>query len=146
MTDTDTGPFEIVDPAFAGYLLGNAELETLAFGFRWIEGLVWMGDWNCLLFQDLPRNRTMRWSEDQGQSIYRAPSGHANGQTRDRQGRLIACSHEARSITRTEHDGRVVTLLDSHAGKRLNAPNDVAVKSDGTIWFSDPLYGISNDY
>ncbi|MCP1169538.1 SMP-30/gluconolactonase/LRE family protein [Limimaricola litoreus] len=139
-------PFEIIDAAFAGYLLPNAGLEELASGFRWIEGLVWMGDWNCLLFQDLPRDRTMRWSEDQGVTVHRAPSGHANGQARDRQGRLIACSHRHRCVTRTEYDGRISILADRHAGKRLNAPNDVAVKSDGTIWFTDPLYGISNDY
>lgn len=139
-------PFEIVDPAFAGYTLPNAGLEKLADGFRWLEGLVWMGDWNCLLFQDLPRNRIMCWSETLGVSIYREPSNYANGQTRDRQGRLISCSHRGRCLYRTEHDGRVVTLVDRHEGKRLNAPNDVAVKSDGTIWFSDPLHGISNDY
>src|SRR5690348_15092857 len=105
-----------------------------------------MGDAGYLLFQDLPRNRTMRWIEDVGVSVYRAPSGYANGQTRDRRGRLIACSHERRCLTRTEFDGTVTTLVTHHNGKRLNAPNDVVVKSDGTIWFSDPLYGISNDY
>ena len=138
--------FEIVDPRFRHYILGNASLEQLATGFRWIEGLVWMGDWNCLLFEDLPRNRIMRWSEADGVSIYREPSNYTNGQTRDRQGRLISCSHRGRCLYRTEHDGRVVTLVDRHNGRRLNAPNDVAVKSDGTIWFTDPLYGISNDY
>ena len=138
--------FEIVDPRFRHYILGNASLEQLATGFRWIEGLVWMGDWNCLLFEDLPRNRIMRWSEADGVSIYREPSNYTNGQTRDRQGRLISCSHRGRCLYRTEHDGRVVTLVDRHDGRRLNAPNDVAVKSDGTIWFTDPLYGISNDY
>jgi gluconolactonase len=138
--------FEIIDPRFARYILGNADLETLATGFRWLEGLVWMGDWNCLLFQDLPRNRIMRWSEDLGVSVYRAPSDYANGQARDRQGRLISCSHHGRCLYRTEYDGRVVTLVDRHAGKRLNAPNDVVVKSDGTVWFTDPLYGISTDY
>ena len=139
-------PFEIIDPAFAGYTLSNAGLEKIAHGFRWLEGLVWMGDWNCLLFQDLPHNRIMRWSEDAGISVYREPSDYANGQTRDKQGRLISCSHHGRCLYRTEHDGRVVTLVDRHDGKRLNAPNDVVVKSDGTVWFSDPLYGISNDY
>jgi gluconolactonase len=88
----------------------------------------------------------MRWSETDGVSIYREPSNYTNGQTRDRQGRLISCSHRGRCLYRTEHDGRVVTLVDQHNGRRLNAPNDVAVKSDGTIWFTDPLYGISNDY
>lgn len=137
---------EIIDPIFAGYVLGNAGLEELAAGFHWTEGPVWMGDWDCLLFEDLPRNRIMRWSERDGLSIYREPSDYANGQTRDRQGRLVSCSHRGRCLTRTEHDGRVTMLVDRHDGKRLNAPNDVVVKSDGTIWFSDPVYGISTDY
>jgi gluconolactonase len=138
--------FDIRSPRFARYILSNAALETLATGFRWIEGPVWMGDANCLLFQDLPNDRTMRWIEGQGVSVYRAPSHFANGQTRDRQGRLIACSHRGRCLYRTEYDGHVTTLVDRHAGKRLNSPNDVVVKSDGSIWFTDPLYGISNDY
>ena len=138
--------FEVFDRRFARYILDNAPLEELATGFRWVEGLVWMGDWNCLLFEDLPRNRIMRWSEAEGISIYREPSNYTNGQTRDRNGRLISCSHEKRCIFRTEHDGAITTLVDSHAGRRLNSPNDVAVKSDGTIWFSDPVYGISTDY
>ena len=138
--------FEICSPHFAGYILNNAALETLATGFRWIEGPVWMGDANCLLFQDIPNDRTMRWTEGPGVSVYRAPSNYANGQTRDRQGRLIACSHRSRCLYRTEYDGRVTKLIDRHAGRRLNSPNDVVVKSDGSIWFTDPLYGISNDY
>jgi gluconolactonase len=138
--------FEIRDRRFAHYVLSNAPLEELASGFRWIEGLVWMGDADCLLFQDIPRNRTMRWTEAGGVSVFRAPSDFANGQTRDRQGRLITCSHRGRCLYRTEPDGRVTTLVTHHDGKRLNAPNDVVVKSDGTIWFSDPLYGIQSDY
>lgn len=138
--------FEICEPRFAQYVLDNAPLEELATGFRWIEGLVWMGDAGCLLFQDLPRDRTMRWIESAGISIYRTPSGFANGQTRDRQGRLISCSHHERCLFRTELDGTLTRLIDRHEGKRLNAPNDVTVKSDGTIWFTDPLYGIQNDY
>ncbi|KMO44389.1 gluconolactonase [Methylobacterium tarhaniae] len=138
--------FEIHDERFKHYILGNAPLEELGSGFRWIEGPVWMGDADCLLFQDLPRNRTMRWIEGAGFSVYRQPSNYANGQTRDREGRLIACSHRGRCLYRTEYDGTVTTLVDGHAGKRLNSPNDVVVKSDGTIWFSDPVYGISNDY
>ncbi len=138
--------FEIRDSRFGHYILANAPLEKLAEGFRWIEGPVWMGDADCLLFQDLPRNRTMRWNEATGVSVYRAPSDYANGQTRDRQGRLIACSHRGRCLYRTELDGRVTTLVTRHDGKRLNAPNDVVVKSDGSIWFTDPLYGIQTDY
>jgi gluconolactonase len=138
--------FEIRDPKFARYLLGNAPLETLASGFRWIEGLVWMGDAQCLLFQDLPRDRTMRWIEGSGVSVYRSPSGYGNGQTRDRQGRLISCSHRERCLFRTELDGSVTRLVARHDGRRLNSPNDVTVKSDGSIWFTDPLYGIQSDY
>ena len=137
---------EVHDRRFAHYVLDNAPLEELASGFRWVEGLVWMGDADCLLFQDLPRDRTMRWIESVGLSVYRAPSGYANGQARDRQGRLISCSHRERCLFRTEFDGTVMRLIDRHNGKRLNAPNDVTVKSDGTIWFTDPLYGIQNDY
>jgi gluconolactonase len=137
---------EVSDPRFTDYLLDNAQLEVLAEGFRWIEGPVWMGDAGCLLFQDLPRNRTMRWIEDGGVSVYRAPSRFANGQARDREGRLISCSHLDRCLYRTELDGTITKLVDRHDGKRLNAPNDVAVKSDGSIWFTDPLYGIQNDY
>jgi gluconolactonase len=144
-TQTRDG-FDIRNAQFRGYILDNARLETLASGFRWIEGPVWMGDADCLLFQDLPHDRTMRWSERQGVSVYRSPSNYANGQTRDRFGRLIACSHRGRCLYRTEYDGRVTMLVDRHDGKRLNAPNDVVVKSDGSIWFTDPLYGISNDY
>jgi gluconolactonase len=138
--------FDIRDPRFAHYVLANAPLEELAAGFRWIEGLVWMADAGCLLFQDLPRDRTLRWIEGAGVSVFRAPSGYANGQTRDRQGRLISCSHRERCLFRTELDGGVTRLVDRHDGRRLNAPNDVAVKSDGSIWFTDPLYGIQTDY
>ena len=138
--------FEIREARFAHYILANASLEQLADGFRWVEGLVWMGDAGCLLFQDLPRDRTMRWIEDAGVSVYRAPSGYANGQTRDCQGRLISCSHRERCLFRTELGGSITRLVDRHGGRRLNSPNDVAVRSDGTIWFTDPLYGIQTDY
>ena len=138
--------FQIRDRRFARYILANAPLEELASGFRWIEGLAWMGDAGCLLFQDLPRDRTMRWIDGVGLSIYRAPSGYANGQTRDRQGRLISCSHRERCLLRTELNGSVTRLVDRHDGLRLNSPNDVRVKSDGSIWVTDPLYGIQTDY
>ncbi|MBP0617886.1 SMP-30/gluconolactonase/LRE family protein [Jiella mangrovi] len=141
----DTG-IEVLDPRFARYILGNAPIEKLAEGFRWIEGLVWMGDWNTLLFQDLPRDRTMAFSEAAGLTVWRTPSGNANGQARDRQGRVIFCSNRERAVGRVEHDGSVTILADRFEGRRLNSPNDVVVKSDGTIWFTDPVYGISNDY
>jgi gluconolactonase len=138
--------YEIKDRRFAHCLLHNATLEPLASGFRWLEGPVWIGDADCLLVQDVPRDRTLRWSEQAGVTVFRTPSNYANGQTRDRQGRLISCSHGGRCLYRTEYDGSVTTLVTHHDGKRLNSPNDVAVKSDGTIWFTDPTYGISNDY
>jgi gluconolactonase len=138
--------FEIRDSRFAHYILANAFLEELATGFRWIEGLVWMGDADCLLFQDLLRDRTMRWIENAGVAVYREPSGYASGETRDRQGRLVSFSHRERCLLRTEPGGTVTRLVDRHDGRRLKAPNDVAVKSDGTIWFTDPLYGIQTDY
>ncbi len=143
---SDTDGFVTFDPIFNQYVLPNAPLEELAGGYRWVEGLVWMGDANCLLFEDLPRNRTMRYIEGAGVSVYREPSHYANGQCRDRQGRLISCSHHDRCLYRTELDGKITKLVDSHAGKRLNAPDGVIVKSDGTIWFTDPLYGIQRDY
>lgn len=136
----------IVDPAFAGFLLANAELTHLAGGFLWTEGPVWMGDWNALLFQDLPRQRTMRWDEVSGATVWRESSHYGNGQTRDLQGRLVVCSHRRRALERVEFDGSVTTLVTHHDGKRLNAPNDIVTHPDGSLWFTDPLYGISNDY
>ncbi|AMM18647.1 gluconolactonase (plasmid) [Burkholderia sp. PAMC 28687] len=137
---------EIIDPCFKPMVLPNAPLELLGEGFRWLEGPVWFADQECLLFSDLPNDRIMRWTPDGGISMFRQPSGFANGHTRDLQGRLIGCSHQNRCITRTELDGRVVVLVDRYEGKRLNSPNDVIVKSDETIWFSDPPYGIQTDY
>lgn len=134
------------DPRFDALVLFNAELELLAEGFRWLEGPVWFGDHRCLLFSDIPGNRTLRWSEQQGVSVFRDPSQFGNGQTRDRQGRLITCHHRSRCLTRLEHDGTSTTLVSHADGLRLNAPNDVVVKRDGTLWFSDPLYGLMNDY
>ena len=137
---------ESFDPRFAELVLFNAELELLADGFRWLEGPVWFGDHRCLLFNDIPNNRTMRWSEQHGVTTFLEPSDFANGQTRDREGRLIQCHHRSRCLTRLEHNGSTTTLVEQARGHRLNAPNDVVVKSDGSIWFSDPLYGLMNDY
>jgi gluconolactonase len=134
------------DPRFDALVLFNTELELLAEGFRWLEGPVWFGDHNCLLFNDIPNNRTLRWSERLGVSTFREPSEFGNGQTRDREGRLITCHHQSRCLSRLEHDGSRTTLVSHARGQRLNAPNDVVVKSDGSIWFSDPLYGLLNDY
>ena len=138
--------FEIVDPRFKSFVLPNAPLEKLADGFRWLEGPVWFADHACLLFSDLPNNRIMRWTETGGVSVFREPSGFANGHTRDLQGRLIGCSHRDRCITRTELDGTVAVLADHYNGKRLNSPNDVVVDRHGAVWFTDPLYGINTDY
>jgi gluconolactonase len=136
----------IVDPRFNGFVLPNAPLEKLADGFRWLEGPVWFADLQCLLVSDVPNNRIVRWTESGGVSTFRNPSGLSNGHTRDREGRLIGCSHGDRCIQRTELDGSITVLADRYQGKRLNSPNDVVVKSDGTVWFSDPVYGISTDY
>jgi gluconolactonase len=136
----------IVAPRFNAFVLPNAPLEKLADGFRWLEGPVWFADSQCLLVSDVPNNRIMRWTESGGVSVFREPSAFANGHTRDREGRLIGCSHGDRCIQRTELDGRITVLADRYQGKRLNSPNDVIVKSDGTIWFSDPVYGIVTDY
>ena len=141
-----SGCTESFDPRFESLVLFNAELELLAEGFRWLEGPVWFGDHSCLLFNDIPNNRTLRWSEQHGVSTFLEPSDFANGQTRDLEGRLIQCHHRSRCLTRHDHDGTITTLVQHARGKRLNAPNDVVVKGDGSIWFSDPLYGLMNDY
>jgi len=138
--------FEALEPEFASFVLGNAPVKQVATGFDWTEGPVWFGDANCLLFSDIPNNRIMRWTPGAGVSVYREPSNYANGQTRDRQGRLVSCEHGTRRVTRTELDGSITIIADSYQGKRLNSPNDVVVKSDGTIWFSDPHYGIMTNY
>jgi gluconolactonase len=137
--------FEIHDPAFGAYVLGNAPVKRLATGFDWVEGPVWFGDLGCLLFSDIPNNRILRWTED-GVTTFRQPSNYANGHTRDRQGRLISCQHGTRSVTRTDWDGSVTVVADGFDGKPLNSPNDVIVTKDGSIWFTDPHYGISTDY
>lgn len=138
--------FDVRAHVFSRFLLHNAPLERLATGCRWTEGPVWFGDARCLLFSDIPNDRILRWSEEEGLSVYRSPSGFANGGTRDREGRLISCLHGARSVVRTEYHGALTVLADSYSGKRLNSPNDVIVKSDGSIWFTDPHYGIMTDY
>ncbi len=138
--------FEIVEPVFADYLLANAPVEKLATGFRWTEGPVWFADAGALLFSDLPNDTVWRWVEDGGVSKFRQPSGFANGHTRDLQGRLITCSHLRRAVIRTELDGSETVLAERYQGRRLNSPNDVVVKSDGSIWFTDPHFGIMLDY
>ncbi len=137
---------EICSPRFARFVLHNSPLERLVTGCRWTEGPVWFGDAECVLFSDIPNNRILRWSESEGVSVYRSPSAFANGGTRDRAGRLVSCLHGARAVVRTEYDGSLALLADRYQGKRLNSPNDIVVKSDSTIWFTDPHYGIMTDY
>jgi gluconolactonase len=145
-SDVTVGAFVVEDERFRPYTQANAPLVKLAEGFAWLEGPVWFADHDCLLFSDLPNDRIMRWSDHGGLSVFRAPCGFENGHARDMQGRLLGCSHRNRCITRTELDGSVTVLADRYEGKRLNSPNDVVCRSDGTIWFSDPHYGINTDY
>jgi gluconolactonase len=125
---------EVIDPRFAKYKVGNAAVERLYTGTRWAEGPVWFGDGRYLLFSDIPNNRMLRWLEDTDEvSVFRGPSNYSNGNFRDRQGRLVTCEHDSRRVTRTEHDGTVTVLMDNYQGKKLNAPNDLVVHSDGAI-------------
>ena len=137
--------YEHHDKAFGRLVSGNEKLETLYDGCRWAEGPVWFGDGQYLLWSDIPNDRIMRWTVGGGVSVFRTPAGNTNGHTRDRQGRLVSCSHGNRHVERTEYDGSITVLATHHDGKRLNSPNDVVVKSDGTIWFTDPAYGIETD-
>lgn len=137
----------VLDEAFNRYRLPLVKVERLATGFRWAEGPVWLGDSRSLVWSDVPGNCMYRWDEETGTtSVFRGPSGHANGNTRDRRGRLLTCEHGGRRVARTEYDGRVVTLMDRFEGKRLNSPNDIVCKSDRSIWFTDPSFGILGNY
>jgi len=138
---------QILDPAFEKYRIFDAAVERLATGMRWCEGVVWFGDGRYLVWSDIPNNRMMKWDEETGRvSVYRKPSNNANGNCRDRQGRLLSCEHDTRRITRTEYDGSITVLMDRFEGKRLNSPNDITVKSDDTVWFSDPPIGLASNY
>jgi gluconolactonase len=137
----------VVEQSFARYKLNLAKVERLATGFRWAEGPVWFGDLRCLLWSDIPNNRVLRWDEETGTTtVFRKPSDFTNGNTRDRQGRLVSCEHGGRRVRRTEHDGLITTLAATFDGRRLNSPNDVIVKSDGSVWFTDPPFGILGYY
>ncbi|MGH7118543.1 MAG: SMP-30/gluconolactonase/LRE family protein [Acetobacteraceae bacterium] len=143
----EESPFEVVEPRFRAFTIPIVWLERLYTGLRWAEGPVYFADLRCLIWSDLPNSRLLRWEEESGVvSVFRAPSNHSNGNTRDREGRLVTCEHAARRVTRTEYDGQLTVIADRFEGKRLNSPNDVVVKSDGTIWFTDPTYGISAEY
>ncbi len=137
----------IIDKQFEKYFQFNAAVEQLWTGARWAEGPVWFGDGRFLLFSDIPNNTVLRWTEETGEmSKFQTPSNNANGHTRDKQGRLISCEHDSRRLTRTEPDGSITILADKFQNKRLNAPNDVVVHSNGSIWFTDPGYGILSNY
>lgn len=138
--------YEYIDKRFYDLIVPIADIELIYDKCRWTEGPVWFEDGGYLVWSDIPNNRLLRWVPDLGVSVFRAPSNYINGNTRDREGRLVSCSHGARAILRTEPDGTVTTLVDRHQGKRLNSPNDVVVRSDGSIWFTDPTYGIMSDY
>jgi gluconolactonase len=137
----------ILDPRFTALRLAMASVECLYQGTRWSEGPVWFGDGRYLLWSDIPNNRILRWDEETGAvTPFRHPSNNANGNTRDREGRLVTCEHLTRRVTRTEYDGTITVLAERYEGKRLNSPNDVVVKSDGSIWFTDPSFGIAGFY
>jgi gluconolactonase len=139
--------FKILDPRFAAIVLGNTPVQRIADGCLFTEGPVWFGDGRYLLWSDIPNDRIMRWEEETGAvSVFRKPSHYANGNTRDRQGRLITCEHDSQHLTRTEYDGSITILAHSFEGERLTGPNDVVVKSDGSIWFSDNGAGTRGNY
>jgi len=138
---------QILDPSFAKYRIAQTTVERIAGGCRWNEGPVYFGDGRYLLWSDIPNNRIMRWNEDNGRiSVFRQPSNFSNGHSRDRQGRLVSCEHDTRRVTRTEYDGTITVVADKFEGKPLNSPNDIVVKSDDSIWFTDPPFGILGNY
>ncbi len=142
-----TDSFEVFDDRFRRYAGGNVHLEKLFTGCRWAEGPAYFAAGRYLVWSDIPNDRMMRWDETDGSvSVFRAPAMHTNGHTVDREGRLVSCEHRGRCVSRTEHDGSRTVLVSHFEGKRLNSPNDVVVKSDGTIWFTDPSYGIDSEY
>lgn len=139
--------FEAIKPEFNECIIGHARVERLWTDARWSEGPAWFAAGRYLVWSDIPNNRLMRWDETDGSvSVFRHPSNNTNGNTVDPQGRLVSCEHLTRRVTRTEHDGSITVIADKYQGKRLNSPNDVVVKSDGSVWFTDPSYGIMMDY
>jgi gluconolactonase len=139
--------YEVLDPRFEACFKPSAKLEHLFDGCRWAEGPAYFPAHRSLVWSDIPNNRMLRYDEPTGEvGVFREPSNNANGHTVDAQGRLVSCEHGTRRVTRTEHDGTITVLADAFEGKRLNSPNDVVVRSDGAVYFSDPSYGIESDY
>jgi gluconolactonase len=138
---------EVLDPRFRSCFVDHVRVERLWTGGRWCEGPAWFAPGRYLVWSDIPNNRLLRWDEASGQvSVFRRPSNHSNGNAVDNQGRLVTCEHSGRRVTRTEFDGSIAVVADRWSGRRLNSPNDVVVKRDGSIWFTDPDYGILGDY
>jgi gluconolactonase len=142
-----TESFEVIDPRFRKLAFGNVHVEKLWTGCRWAEGPAWFAAGRYLVWSDIPNDRMMRFDETDGSvSVFRQPAMNTNGHFVDLQGRLVSCEHRGRCVSRTEHDGSRTVLAAHFNGKRFNSPNDVVVKSDGSIWFTDPSYGIDSDY
>ena len=142
-----TSSFTVVDPRFRKLALPYIHVERLYTGCRWAEGPAWFAAGRYLVWSDIPNDRMLRWDETDGSvSVFRQPALNSNGHTVDLQGRLVSCEHRSRSVSRTEHDGTRTVLASHFEGKRFNSPNDVVVKSDGSVWFTDPSYGIDSDY
>jgi len=139
--------FEVIEQSFKQCFVGHARVERLWSGARWSEGPAWFAAGRYFVWSDIPNNRMLRWDETNAQvSVFREPSNFSNGNTVDRQGRLVTCEHLTRRVTRTEHDGSISVLADHWDNKPLNSPNDVVVRSDDSVWFTDPSYGILSDY
>lgn len=138
--------FEHIDKRFRELTVPIAAVEKLYDGCRWAEGPVWFADGGYLVWSDIPNNRLLRWTPEKGVDVFNADSNYTNGNTRDTQGRLVSCQHGGRRVIRTEPNGSITVIADSYNGKPLNSPNDVVVKSDGSIWFTDPNYGIMSNY
>ena len=142
-----TPSFQVIDGRFYTLTFPYVHVEKLYTGCRWAEGPAWFAAGRYLVWSDIPNDRMLRWDETDGSvSVFRQPSRNSNGNTVDREGRLVSCEHRSRCVSRTEFDGTRTVLADRYEGKRFNSPNDVVVKSDGSVWFTDPSYGIDSDY